>query len=539
MHNFYPLLNEANIRNLGDLDTVVGPGGVVIDMKALKKDIEEIRSLIVVQDPLFAPFVYDLNIVYTWGVKTMATDGSWIFINPAWTSILTFDECAFVIYHELCHCLLDHMKRVKFGNYNSEKFNRAADYEINAILVDILDDYDDNVMKGNLRGLYNKEYLGMSAETIYDIIPNEAGDKSSKNNPGDCESGKCQNDGDVEDGQGDGQEGDQENGQDTQNDKKENKKYEASKLGNPTKDDARLQRETSKEAGETPGGLISPELGKKLAENAGINPGDIAENTKTKEDWNKKSKELLNRALRQLGSSKSGKGSALTTILGNYHNSAVNWKNILSRYVGDLLSRTDTKWTMPNRKYMAASPNSIRIRQKEYGREIDKILVCIDTSGSMNEDLLNAVMNEVSSICFAQKADEVEILLFHTSVYKSYLLKKGKPLPKIDVDSGGTDFQSVLDYIKEKYKNNVSLCIFFTDGLDAIPVKPSYHDVFVWVIYDNPNWPNSSYTGSNPAFGKRILVTSQEVERGVKKFVGESFNTVRKLVSESIKWYIR
>jgi predicted metal-dependent peptidase len=541
MNKFYPIFNESegvptsavNKIKLGDLDQVTAPDGSIVNLKRIKDQINKIRTLIVAQDPLYAPFVYELGLVYTWAVKTMATDGNWLFINPKFTEGLDFDECTFVIYHELMHCLLDHMKRGKMGNYSHKKFNYAADYEINAMFIDMQEDYDAATLFGGaLKGvLYNTKFLNQPAEAIYDQIPEPPPDEPGDNMPG--QPGE-KGEGQPQDGEGDSQEGDEGDGGDGKN-----SKFEAGKLGKADSTDARLQREVANEAGNIPGGMISPELGKKIAEQAGLDAEDIAEGNKTADDWTKKSKELLDRAVRQNKSSGGGAGNMLTKILGNHHNSVINWKSLLNRFVGDILSKKDLSWRMPNRRYSAGDPNAIRIRAHKTGKQLSKIIVCMDTSGSMERKLIQGIIDEINAILKTKKVKEIVVLFFDDGIKTPQVISGNQKAfcPEV-IGGGGTNFQVPLDYIKSKYKDQVSLCLFFTDGYENIPKKPVYADKFIWIVYDNPTWPSSNHVGSNPPFGKKILVNTKSLQSSIK-FISETVKFYGELVTESIKHYIK
>ena len=537
MINFYPTLNEAPTYNssstvnrikLGELDQVTAPDGSIVNLRRIKDLINQIKTLIVAQDPLYAPFVYELTDVYTWAVKTMGTDGNWLFINPKWTEQLSFDECTFVIYHELMHCLLDHMKRGKMGNYNHTKFNYAADYEINAMFIDGNDDYTaDELFSGALKGaLYDTRFLNWPAEAIYEVIddPQEDNEDSTGGSGENGASSEGQGESDDE-----GQEGQGAN----------NGKFQAGQLGEATADDARLQKEFEKEAGNQPGGMMSPELGRKIAQQAGLSDEEIAEGNKTADDWTKKSRELLDRALAQNKASGGGAGNMLTKILGDHHNSVIDWKRILSKYVGEILSRQDLTWRMPNKRYSAQNPNTVRIRPEKVGKQLAKIIVCMDTSGSMERQLIQGIIDEINAILKLKKVQEIIVLFFDNEIKPPQIIRGNQKAycPEV-IGGGGTNFQAALDFIKKQYKDNLSLCLFFTDGYEEIPIKPKYDKKFIWIIYNNPNWPNSSHVGSNPAFGKRILVNSKSLEKGIKKSVSESIQKFGELVTESIKKYL-
>ena len=73
----------------------------------------------------------------------------------------------------------------------------------------------------------------------------------------------------------------------------------------------------------------------------------------------------------------------------------------------------------------------------------------------------------------------------------------GKPwIPKNVSGGGGTNFQKALDWVKEEYKDRVSLLVFMTDTYAPMPAKPKYSNKFIWVVYDNATF--------QPPFGKDV-----------------------------------
>ena len=72
-------------------------------------------------------------------------------------------------------------------------------------------------------------------------------------------------------------------------------------------------------------------------------------------------------------------------------------------------------------------------------------------------------------------------------------------IPKNVRGGGGTSFQKALDWVHDKLKDRVSLCVFFTDGGAPNPKKPPYAHKFIWMVYDNPQWQQP--------FGKQINIS--------------------------------
>lgn len=98
------------------------------------------------------------------GIGTACTDGIQIMFDPEFVRGLNDDELIFLVAHETWHVAFMHMCRV--GGRNFQKWNCAADYVINLMLVN--SGY--SMIQG---GLLDKKYLNLSAEEVYDLLPEE------------------------------------------------------------------------------------------------------------------------------------------------------------------------------------------------------------------------------------------------------------------------------------------------------------------------------------------------------------------------------
>jgi len=173
MEAFYPsfenFINESRMTSSSVPKIPVGSkvkaeDGTIIDMKEVDFEMESAKTAIVSQSALFAPYIHHFIPIYTWLVPTMATDGIRLFVNPKFANDLSWEEKIFVIIHEIMHCILMHMERGKL--LDQKLFNIAGDYEINTLIVDTIDDFDEAFLS-KIGGLYNKKYLNQAAEFIY------------------------------------------------------------------------------------------------------------------------------------------------------------------------------------------------------------------------------------------------------------------------------------------------------------------------------------------------------------------------------------
>ena len=124
----------------------------------------------------YASILFKMPMISKDDVQTMATDGKSIFYNPEWSNTLTDEEMDFVRCHEGMHRVLRH--HLRMNDRDSELWNIATDYAINSILKK-------SGMTMPKDGLYSREYEGMSAEKIYEIL-----NKSGKSKPQPCNWGQ-------------------------------------------------------------------------------------------------------------------------------------------------------------------------------------------------------------------------------------------------------------------------------------------------------------------------------------------------------------
>ena len=139
-------------------------------MANAKDDVERCIAVIMGKFKFFGEFIYNCRFLYTYKVPTMATDGKNIFVNPKFCGSLTDKQIVFVLCHEVLHNVMIHFLREKAHNVDDhERWNYAADYEINPMLVQegLI---DANELKNEMKGCYEEKYLDKTAEEIYDEL---------------------------------------------------------------------------------------------------------------------------------------------------------------------------------------------------------------------------------------------------------------------------------------------------------------------------------------------------------------------------------
>lgn len=153
-----------------------------------------------------------------------------------------------------------------------------------------------------------------------------------------------------------------------------------------------------------------------------------------------------------------------------------NWRGYIRRYTGTSTKIFTKKLRRKDNKRYSDNPGlKIKMRQK--------MLVAIDTSGSVSNDELTEFMNEIHHL---HKAGvDITIMQCDTKI-NSIEDYKGKFELKVS-GRGGTSFDPVLEYYMQ-HKEYTSL-IYFTDGECNTNLKPN-KDI-LWVLSERSELNNS------------------------------------------------
>lgn len=126
--------------------------------------MSQARMRMLLKDPFFGRLALHLDLREEPGVPTLATDGSSIYYNPAFMRKLNNEQRASEVAHEVSHCMLLHFARR--GGRDPHRWNIATDYVVNLILKEA-----GYVVSSDW--LYDIKYVGMTAEQVYDLLPQD------------------------------------------------------------------------------------------------------------------------------------------------------------------------------------------------------------------------------------------------------------------------------------------------------------------------------------------------------------------------------
>ena len=157
----------------------------------------------------------------------------------------------------------------------------------------------------------------------------------------------------------------------------------------------------------------------------------------------------------------------------------LSWQSILKKYVGTIASSKIKTRTRLNRR----QPNRFDI-SGEVADKVLKIVVAIDTSGSVNDDQIAVIFNEIFAI-LAKRKHEITVIECDSAVQRVYRVRNAGEIQKKVAGRGGTYFTPVIEFINNDKYFRDALLIYFTDGFgeDEIPKPKTYRNL--WVILDN------------------------------------------------------
>lgn len=184
--------------------------------------------------------------------------------------------------------------------------------------------------------------------------------------------------------------------------------------------------------------------------------------------------ELLEKISEFFGSCANGRGlpeSSLSRLLEeSFKPQPFNWRKALSKYMRKFVKENYT-WNKPSRAGIA---NNIILPSQGQGAMLN-IGVAIDTSGSISEVEINAMMNHMFTILQQFKNFQIDIWACGSVVYEDTLLKitnsNKRDLKKFNAKSdGGNDMRENFDFIKKHYKGKekIDLLIIMSDFYDPL-----------------------------------------------------------------------
>jgi len=146
----------------------------------------------------------------------------------------------------------------------------------------------------------------------------------------------------------------------------------------------------------------------------------------------------------------------------------VDWRTVLQRFVSET-NRDDFSWTRPNKRFMAYDLYLPSLWSENMG----EIVVAIDTSGSIDNNTLNAFGSEIQAIVDMARPSKTTVIYCDAGVNHVDEFAPGDTLTFKMHGGGGTDFRPPFEHVR---KNGITpVCfVYLTDMYGPFPQDPGY-----------------------------------------------------------------
>ena len=154
----------------------------------------------------------------------------------------------------------------------------------------------------------------------------------------------------------------------------------------------------------------------------------------------------------------------------------LSWQKILKKYVGTITANKRKTRTRLNRRQPERFDLSGTMDDK-----VLKIVVAIDTSGSVDDDMIAKIFNEIFAI-LAKRKHDITVIECDAEVRRVYKARTPADIKLKVAGRGGTWFSPAIEYINNDKYFRDALLIYFTDGYgeSEIPKPKTYRNM--WVV---------------------------------------------------------
>ena len=396
--------------------------------------------------PFFGSLALRLPIRADASRETLASDGQEIRYAPQWVADTGADLVKTAIARVVLACALKHHTRR--GQRDPGRWQQASQLVTHGLLRDA----------GFRLPPEAEAWDGISVEQAYDRLPEPQDDDGQGEGE---DSPPSAGGGGAVDLQADGSDGDHQSGDDT----------DPSGDGDPQNgDDSGDSDETDAAPSVDPAGTGE------VMDSAARNDGD-AMSADAPMDVNAEEQawdEAMHQAL-SLAKAQGAAPGAVEETVRDAHRSTLDWRSLLRRYMTDAAPR-DYTWSVPNRRFIDSGLYLPSLRSESIGT----LAVIIDTSGSVDTDVLAAFWSEVREVAAEIEPQRIVVLQVDAAVQDEQDYAPGE-LPERIVVKGrwGTDFRPGFARLAERGERP-ACCLYFTDmDCDSYPeTEPPYPVLF-------------------------------------------------------------
>jgi len=412
-------------------------------MSNIEQKISQAKAKLLVDYPYFGTLASKLELVVNDDIEAFKSNGVKLEYNSDFLEGLELSEMEFLFANGAMHSSLAHEQRK--NNRSGWLWQMATDYAINDMLVE-------NGLQRPDGALYRKRFKGLYAEEIYAELKEMNLDSLTESS-----------------------EVSELNGLEESSSNEES--------SSQTKETDEVQQEvnsnTSNESSQ----------GSEVSEREEVNSESSSESTQSSELNGleksslepKSSQELSEEILKEqllaeeaisLLELEFKKGEAPQTVERFFTISGagkIDWRDEL-RVALDRFHKDDYTLMPPNKKFLHVGiylPSCISQRFK--------LVVAVDSSGSVDENLLNEFLRELNFLMNTIANYQIDILVCDERIHSHKTFYSGDILEAEVKGGGATDFRPVFEFIESELQDT-KLLLYFSDLDGVFPNEnPSYH----------------------------------------------------------------
>ena len=209
-----------------------------------------------------------------------------------------------------------------------------------------------------------------------------------------------------------------------------------------------------------------------------------------------KLEKAINQAIREGGMLASRLGAKVPRQIEQSLDKPLRWEDVLRDFVTSTARGKDEyTWRRFNRALLS---NDILAPSSE-NETLTEVLISIDTSGSINQQIIAKFAVQVQAICDSCSPETVRVLWWDTEVHGEQVFAGDSPNIKDilkPLGGGGTYVSCVAKYIADK-KYKPDCIVVFTDGYVENDVQWNVSADTLWLVTENERW--------TPPKGKKVI----------------------------------
>jgi len=151
----------------------------------------------------------------------------------------------------------------------------------------------------------------------------------------------------------------------------------------------------------------------------------------------------------------------------------INWRDRLYRHIS-AYDKSQFSFFPPNRKYLYRG-----VYIPSLSSDLLSIVVAIDTSASIDDELLALFLGEIEAIMENYPHYQIDLIQADSKIQSHEVFTTGETLSCTIKGRGATHFAPTFEYINE-HLNTPTLLLYFSDGAGEFPTQQPPYDV-LWV----------------------------------------------------------